>query len=385
MRYQEVCLESLGYVLPDEVVTSDEIERRLAPVYDRLRLPAGRLELMSGIRERRFWAPGVWPSEKSVVSAERALEAAEFDRGRIGALVHASVCRDFLEPATACGVHHQLGLPAACQIYDLSNACLGLLNGVLQVANQIELGQIEAGLVVGTESSRALVETTIETLNRRESLTRDEMKLAIASLTIGSGSCAILLTHRRLSRSGSRLTTAVARTDTSHHALCRSGRDEAAGEGMQPLMTTDSERLLQAGVALGAATFADFLAESGWQRSQIARTFCHQVGAAHRRLMLDALGLDPARDEATYPWLGNTGSAALPLALALGARRGLLQTGDDVALLGIGSGVNCLMLGLHWGCSRVSGDDLASTSAGEPAETRVPAAAPPAAPLAPLA
>ena len=33
MRYQHVCLESLGYTLPSEILTSDEIERRLAPLY----------------------------------------------------------------------------------------------------------------------------------------------------------------------------------------------------------------------------------------------------------------------------------------------------------------------------------------------------------------
>lgn len=363
MRYEHVCLEAIGYVLPDEVLTSDELETRLAPVYERLRLPAGRLELMSGIRERRFWAPGVLPSDKSIESGEFALRAAEIDRSRVGALVHASVCRDHLEPATACRVHDALGLPPSCVIYDVSNACLGLLNGVLQVANMIELGQIEAGLVVGTESSRALVETTIESLNRAGSLTRDEMKLAVASLTIGSGSCALLLTHRRASRTGNRLRAAAVRAHTAQHALCRSGQDEAGGDGMRPLMTTDSERLLQEGIATGVATFADFLRESGWSREQIDRTVCHQVGSAHRRLMLESLGLDPQRDEVTYPWLGNTGSVALPLSLAIGAERGKLSAGDQVALLGIGSGINCVMLGLEWQPCPVAGADLAAGAA----------------------
>src|SRR4051812_18380531 len=108
MKYQNVCLESFGYTLPDEIVTSAEIEARLAPLYQRLRLPEGRLELMTGIRERRFWDRGVMPSEKSIESAEKAIAAAGIDKLKIGALIHASVCRDYLEPATACGVHHGL-------------------------------------------------------------------------------------------------------------------------------------------------------------------------------------------------------------------------------------------------------------------------------------
>jgi len=191
MRYQNVCLEAFAYTLPEEVVSSGRIEAWLDPLYRRLRLPEGRLELMSGIRERRFWAPGTLPSEKSLETAEKAIRIAGVDKREIGALVHGSVCRDFLEPATACSVHHGLGLPGDCMVYDVSNACLGILNGIVQVANMIELGQIRAGVVVGTESSRSLVETTIERLNRDTSLTRRDVKLAIASLTIGSGSWSI--------------------------------------------------------------------------------------------------------------------------------------------------------------------------------------------------
>lgn len=348
MRYQNVCIESFGYTLPDEVVTSAEIEARLEPLYQRLRLPEGRLELMTGIRERRFWAPGTVPSDKSVESAHKALQASDINGRDIGVLIHASVCRDFLEPATACSVHHRLGLPASCQIYDLSNACLGILNGIVQVANMIELEQVRAGLVVGTESGRALVETTIQELNRNMALTRDDIKLAVASLTIGSASCAVLVTDRELSRHGNRLLGGVARANTDYHQLCHSGRDEAGGDEMRPLMSTDSERLMREGIATGAETFESFLSEMGWTRDDIQKTFCHQVGTTHRRLMFEAMQLDMARDYATVEVLGNTGSVALPTAMAIGIENGHLQPHDHVALLGIGSGINCLMLGVDW-------------------------------------
>ena len=178
MDYQHVCLEALGYSIPDEVITSDDIERRLAPLYSRLRLPEGRLELMSGIRERRLWPRGMRPSDASIESGKKAIALAGIDPAGIGCLIHGSVCRDQLEPATACRVHDALGLLQECLVYDVSNACLGMLNGMLQVANLIELGQIKAGLVVGTEDSRALLESTIDELNRDKSLTRDSVKPA---------------------------------------------------------------------------------------------------------------------------------------------------------------------------------------------------------------
>ncbi len=348
MRYRHVCLESFGYTLPEEVVTTAEIERRLAPLYERLRLPEGRLELMTGIRERRFFPREAKPSDISVQSGEKAIRAAGIDRRRIGALVHGSVCRDYLEPATACSVHHRLGLPRECVVYDVSNACLGLLNGAVQVANMIELGQIEAGLVVGTESGRALVENTIASVNRDLSLTRQTVKNAVASLTIGSASCAMLLVRRELSRTGNRLTAAVARANTDQHHLCQGGHDEAAAVANGLLMNTDSERLMHEGIATGVETFSAFLDEAGWSSDDVAKTFCHQVGAGHRRLMLESLDLDPAHDFATLEWLGNTGSAALPVTMAIGLEQAFVRAGENVGMLGIGSGINCLMLAVQW-------------------------------------
>ena len=348
MQYQHVCLEALGFALPDEVITSDDIERRLEPLYRRLKLPEGRLELMSGIRERRLWPRGMRPSDGSIRSGRMALEAAGIDPAEIGCLIHGSVCRDQLEPATACRVHHALGLPEECLVYDVSNACLGLLNGIQQVANLIELGQIRAGLIVGTEDSRALLEGTIDALNRDLSLTRESVKPAFASLTIGSASAAVLLVHEELSRTGNRLAAISARAHTKHHVLCQG--DHAAGLNgtAQMLMQTDSERLLHEGLATGVATFGDFLKSSGWSREQIDKSICHQVGGTHRKLMLESLGLTPERDYATFPWLGNTGSVALPITLALATESGFIQPEENVALLGIGSGINSLMLAVDW-------------------------------------
>ncbi len=341
MLYQNACLEAFVCTLPEEVVTSEQIETSLEPLYTRLGLPEGRLELISGIRQRRFWPAGMLPGEKSVETAEKAIRIARLDRRHVGALIHGSVCRDFLEPATACGVHHRLGLPGECMVYDVSNACLGLINGMVQVANMIELGQIRAGVVVGTESSRSLVETTIERLNADTSLSRNDIKPAIASLTIGSGSAAVVLCDRELSRTGNRLLGGVARTDSDGYELCQS-------EGLQEVMQTDSETLMREGIAVAKEAFAEFLDRMDWSAGEIDKTFCHQVGRAHRKLMLDAFGLEPAVDYSTFELLGNTGAVALPITAALGIENGHLKKNDRLALLGIGSGINVVMLGIDW-------------------------------------
>ena len=348
MQYQNVCLESFSCSVPEEIVTSAQIEAWLAPVYRRLRLPEGRIELMTGIVERRFWPRDTLPSRASTQTADKALRAAAIDRRRVGALVHGSVCRDYLEPATACRVHRDLGLRPDCMIYDLSNACLGLLDGIVQVANMIELGQIEAGIVVGTESSRALVESTVQKLNEDTSLSRAEVKRAMASLTLGSGSAAVLLVNRRMSRTGNRLLGGVAWSGTESCELCYGGRDVSLGGNGRPVMWTESEALLQGGIRAAKEAFPRFLDLVGWENDDIDKTFCHQVGRMHRKMIFEALGLDPALDYSTLEWLGNTGSVALPITAALGVQNGHVQVGDHLALMGIASGINVLVLGVEW-------------------------------------
>ena len=355
MRFRHVCVEALAYTLPGEIVTSDQIEQQLAPLYQRLRLPAGRLELMSGIRQRRLWPRQSRVSDGSIQTGRLCLAAADIDPALVGCLVHGSVCRDQLEPATACRVHHGLSLPAECLVYDVSNACLGLLNGLVQVATLIELGQIRAGLVVGTEDSRALLEGTLDALCSDPRLTRETIKPAFASLTIGSGSAAVLLVHESLSRFGCRLLGGVARAYSAHHELCAGGFTESLGRHEAMLMQTQAEELLEAGLAAGQDTFAAFLQELRWQRTELDRTVCHQVGRAHRQRLLQTLQLPAEQDFAIYPELGNTGSVALPLAWALAAQSGFLPAGANVALLGIGSGINCLLLGVEWQPVRVLG------------------------------
>lgn len=361
MHFQHVGLAAIGYTLPPEIITSEEIERRLRPVYERLRLPEGRLEMMSGIRERRLWKPGTRISDMSAESCRRALAAASIPPSAIGALLHGSVCREFLEPATACRVHYLCQLPHSCWTYDVSNACLGLLNGAVQLATLIEMGQIRAGLVVGTEDSRGLLEATLNQLLTDQEMTRQSIKPAFASLTIGSASCAWLLVDRRHYPQSAPLLTAVARSETQHHDLCQSHQDQA-GANMQPTMDTDSEQLLLAGLETGSATFEQLLADSQWPRESIEQTVLHQVGSAHRKLMLERLQLPPERDFAIFSHLGNTGSVALPTALGLGIRLGKLEREKRTALLGIGSGINSIMLTTILKDVQVEGESLDSAS-----------------------
>ncbi len=344
MLFNNVCLHSFGYELPPRVISSTELEERLAPVYQRLKLPMGRLELMSGIRERRLWNPGTKPSAAAALAGDKALAASQIPREDMGCLIFSSVSRDMMEPATASFVHNNLGLGPHCQIFDLSNACLGFLNGMIMLANMIELGQVKAGLIVAGETAEDLLESTINHLLTDQELTRKTIKHTFASLTIGSGAVALVMSARRYLDSGHQLRGGVCRANTSHNNLCQGANTSKAGI----IMATDSEELLKRGIETALHTWKDFTGELDWNNDTIDHFFCHQVGRAHAGQLFQTLELDSAKNFETLATLGNVGSVSAPITMALGVEKGILSRGQRAAVLGIGSGINSLMLGIKW-------------------------------------
>ena len=344
-HYSHVCLHTYGYELPPRILSSDEIEERLEPIYQRLKLPKGRLEMMSGIRERRIWNEGTRPSEAAAKAGEKVLHGAGVNPSEIQCLIFTSVSRDMMEPATASFVHHALGLSPTCLLMDISNACLGFLDGMVMLANMIELGHVKNGLVVSGETAEGLVDSTIQTLLADTRLTRKQFKTAFASLTIGSG--AIGLFMRRCEpddQERPRLKHCAWRANTSHSDLCQGG---TAGSE-HTLMATNSEELLIKGVDTAYLTWEDFSKVSGWRAGDVDNFFCHQVGTAHARLLFERLDLDPHRNFETLAFLGNVGSVSAPITMAMAMEEGVYGPGKKGAMLGIGSGINCMMLGVEW-------------------------------------
>src|ERR1700676_2123654 len=345
MNYNRVYLESIGYELPPVVVTSQELEERLRPVYQALRMPEGQLEALTGIHERRWWEPGFPVSQGATVAARKALERSNLQAKDLEVLIYAAVCREQFEPATACKVAAALGARPDV-VFDLSNACLGVLNGIVEIANRIELGQVRGGMVVSCETAREINDVMIETMLQSRDM--ETFKTSMATLTGGSGAVAVVVTDGSFDRNQPRrLLGGTTQAAPQYHALCRWGIDTMLSAAKQ-FMSTDSVSVLKYGVELGLRTWDGFLHRVGWASDMVDKIICHQVGGPHRDLILKTLGISPAKEYSTYSFLGNMGTVSLPLTAALAEEREFLLPGDRVGFLGIGSGLNCLMLGVDW-------------------------------------
>jgi 3-oxoacyl-[acyl-carrier-protein] synthase-3 len=278
------------------------------------------------------------PSDAATLAAKKALDDSGIDRGRIGVIINTSVCRDYLEPSTACIVHGNLGLADHCLNFDVGNACLAFLNGMDIAARMIERAEVEYALIVDGESSRPITEATIERM-QNPAIEADQFRAEFASLTLGSGAVAMIMARKELAPHGHSYLGSVTRSATEFNMLCHGHMDR---------MVTDTRILLSEGLKLATKTFQAAKIALGWVASELDQFVIHQVSKVHTDSLVKLLGLDPEKVHAIYPEMGNVGPASVPIVLAKAVELGKIRPGDRVALLGIGSGLNCSMAEIIW-------------------------------------
>lgn len=314
--------------LPDETITSLEIENLLSPLYDRLGLIKGRLEKLTGVQAR-----GVWPAgTKSSDLVSKACEGLNGDFSKSDLIIHASVCKDQLEPATSVRVHKLLNLPSRCEAFDISNACLGVMSALSLAKSLVELGQKEQVLIVAGENSGPLIYQTLKKLNQDGSINRKSLKPYLANLTIGSAAVAFWVSKDPIGNNSFLLGEFVTMTDSAANDLC-----QGSGDRYELAMETQSEKLLEAGLSLAYENFQQFSKDL-----DLKSMINHQVGSAHQQQMTQKLGLKNLSSYETFSRWGNTGSAAIHLTL-YEALRNNISLPRPLALLGIGSGLTSTM------------------------------------------
>lgn len=339
MLFENVRIEAMGYDIGPEIVTSADLEEQFSDTLARLKIRPGVLEAISGIRERRFWKLGTRPSEIATTAALKAIDIAGIDPSEIGVLISTSVMKDFIEPSVASLIHGNLRLSPHCMNYDVGNACLGFVNGIINASMMIEARAIKYGLVVAGEAGRELIESTVRHLQKPD-ITREDFMENLATLTLGEGSVAMILSHKDVAKTDHRINGAVNMAASEHNRLCVAS---------PTLMKTYPAKLMQAGVKLmvntwriAAKTLENITDDS------IKMYVPHQVSSHNTTAFVNALNLTPAKFKLTFPTMGNTGPVGLPTALAMAEVEGELSAGDHVCLLGIGSGLNATLMSVTW-------------------------------------
>jgi 3-oxoacyl-[acyl-carrier-protein] synthase-3 len=338
MLFQHVAIAGLAHIDAPRRLSSDEINARLKPTLDRLGIKTDVLQDVAGIHARRLWDGAVLASDAATLAGVKALADAGIDPDKVGLLVNTSVSRDYLEPSTASIVSGNLGLGDECQNFDVANACLAFLNGMDIASRMIERGEIEYALVVDGETADLAYEKTLERMMRADS-TEADFRNELATLTLGSGAAAMVLARAELAPGAPRYRGGVTRAATQWNKLCRGNLDG---------MITDTRTLLIEGIKLAQKTFVVAKQKLGWVVEEMDEFVVHQVSKVHTAAFTKAMGIDPKKVLTIFGEHGNIGPASVPIVLSKLREMGRLKKGNRIALLGIGSGLNCSMAEVVW-------------------------------------
>jgi 3-oxoacyl-[acyl-carrier-protein] synthase-3 len=338
MLFQHVAIAGLAHIDAPRRLSSDEINARLKPTLDRLGIRTDVLQDVAGIHARRLWEEGMQASDAATLAGVKALADAGIDPDKVGLLVNTSVSRDYLEPSTASIVSGNLGLGDECQNFDVANACLAFLNGMDIASRMIERGEIDYALVVDGETADLAYEKTLERMMRADS-TEADFRNELATLTLGSGAAAMVLARAELAPGAPRYRGGVTRAATQWNKLCRGNLDG---------MITDTRTLLIEGIKLAQKTFLVAKQKLGWVVEEMDEFVVHQVSKVHTAAFTKAMGIDPKKVLTIFGEHGNIGPASVPIVLSKLRELGRLKKGDRIALLGIGSGLNCSMAEVVW-------------------------------------
>ncbi|WP_313342159.1 3-oxoacyl-ACP synthase III [Stenotrophomonas sp.] len=338
MLFKNVSIAGLAHIDAPHTLTSKEINERLQPTLDRLGIRTDVLGDIAGIHARRLWDADMLASDAATLAARKALEDAGIGADKIGLLVNTSVSRDYLEPSTASIVSGNLGVGDQCMTFDVANACLAFINGMDIAARMLERGEIDYALIVDGETANLVYEKTLERM-ALPGVTADDFRNEMAALTLGCGAAAMVMARTELVPDAPRYRGGVTRSATEWNQLCRGNLDR---------MVTDTRMLLIEGIKLAQKTFVAAREALGWAVEELDQFVIHQVSQPHTAAFIKNFGIDPKKVMTIFGEHGNIGPASVPIVLSKLKELGRLKKGDRIALLGIGSGLNCSMAEVVW-------------------------------------
>jgi 3-oxoacyl-[acyl-carrier-protein] synthase-3 len=304
-----------GICLPDNVVTNDELSKRVETSDEWIRE-------RTGIRERRIVRDGETTSQLAVAAARAALTDAAIDAGEIDLIVVATTTPDETFPATATTVQARLGMSRGAA-FDVQAVCSGFIYGLAVADNFIKAGQARTVLLIGAETMSRLLDWTDRT----------------TCVLFGDGAGAFVLQAGE--GEGTNADRGVLNTklfsDGRLHDLLYVDGGPSLTQTTGHLRMKGKEVFKHAVTNISAAIEAS-AHEAGLRVADIDWFVPHQ---ANQRILdgtARKLGIPPDKVISTVAVHGNTSSASVPLALQTAVEDGRIKRGDLVLLEAMGGG-----------------------------------------------
>ncbi|WP_269470661.1 3-oxoacyl-ACP synthase III family protein [Streptomyces humicola] len=303
-------LTSVASALPGEPVGNDELEERFG-------LSRQWIETFIGTRTRHFAADLATGKATHTLAdlcrqaAERALDRAAVDPGRIGFVVLATATPDALMPTTAAVVADRLGVTGA-PVYQLQSGCSGAVQAFALADALIGAGA-RAGLVMGGD-------VCVKHLDLTREFRRMPPGELVNYVLFGDGAGAAVVTAEPSGASGAsgavvRLRAAVHRPVLPGHAPGQRvewyGAADRAGGGSP--VTEDYKAIEHRVPELSERICTELLDGLGWSGQQLHYLLPPQLGgrmtARIAAGLRERLGAERAEEVSCVAETGNTGNA----------------------------------------------------------------------------
>ncbi len=287
----------------------------------------------TGIRERRI-STGENTSDLACEAAKRALQNAGLDAGELDLIICATITPDSFMPSVACMVQEGLGAGRAAA-FDLSAACSGLVYGMACGASFIESGMFGNILVIGAE-------TLSKTLDFTDRST---------CVLFGDGAGAVVL---QASDTGGGISGIHLLSDGSKQDYLRLPALPLKKPGLEQadtspqVITMKGQEVFKFAVRSITEHIRTVLSRTRVPEEEIKYIVTHQ---ANNRIIEQAARSSGIPDGKFYRNLdryGNTSAASIGIALDEMARKGLLESGDKILLIGFGGGMTSGALLVEW-------------------------------------
>ncbi len=326
----KIKLESLGVYLPEKVITMEEL---LAACRHR---PSLDLERITGVHERRV-AEGEYAADLASKAALRALAMSRYQAAELDVIVCTSISKhnapdEFsFEPATAVLVRKAVGASNAI-VFDVVNACAGMLTGIYILQGLIRSGAARRGMVVSGEQNLPLAWTATREV-------RHSLDGQLAALTLGDCGAAVILDESSDPRYGFHWLDLV--TGAKHDHYCYS-RPSARGHG--GILITKARGLQIKGNQHFPFYFKQALDGSGWSVDDVQHIIPHQVSVRAIKTGTKALKRFLGVEMPDYflccaEKYGNTTTTSHFLALHEFMLRGRIHRNENVVLVSGASGI----------------------------------------------
>lgn len=321
-------IASVAYYLPKNLITNEQL-LEMVRVHSGGNVDLQKLNerlALNKAEKRYFKNSDETGASMAEQAAKRCLEKIHFDPENLDCILYAGMLRDYVEPAMAIILQHCLGAKRA-HAFDLANACNSFLNA-LEIADlYIKSGKYRNVLIVGAEDGSERIPWDL--------FSSEENLAGFSSLTISDGAAAMLL-QETPSQLG--FTDFIFKTYGQFHDLCKI---KIGKEKNDLKIMVKSKKLAITAMGILPKFVTQFLEKTQSQLGKIDVWFFHQVTGNPRKFWGDLDESLVEKSYNTFPDVGNTGSIAIPLGMALAEERGVLKRGDHVAAIVGASGFSC--------------------------------------------